>query len=261
MNNKLKVTAVCYLNTKPFLYGIFKSRLDEKIDLQLDIPSECARKLQAGEVDLGLVPVGALPHIPSCYLVSDYCIGTVGEVKTVCIYSERPLHELTHIYLDFHSRTSVELSKILLRDYWKVSPTLLPATPGYEQRMTGSVGGLVIGDRTIGLDKKFPFVYDLGEAWLRHTGLPFVFAAWVSLKPLSDKFQGLLNKALRTGIDAIPQLMYLLQSPHPDFDLEHYFTHHISYELDADKKKALSLFLKMMNQDKSLAERQVRAAM
>jgi len=248
-NKKLNVTAVSYLNTKPFLYGIFKNQLDEHIKLQLDIPSECARKLQEGEADLGLVPVAILPQLKQYHLISDYCIGTVGEVKTVCIYSEQPLEKLTHIYLDFHSRTSVELTKILLRDYWKITPTLLQAKPGYEQHIQDNIGGLVIGDRTIGLDQKFPYVYDLGEAWMAYTGLPFVFAAWVSAKPLPPKFLKKFNKALQTGLDAIPQLKFLLQSPHPDFDLEEYFTHHISYKLDTEKRKGLSLFLEMLATD------------
>ena len=55
----LKISAVSYLNTKPFLYGIFKSGLEQEVDLQLDIPSECARKLTSGEVDMALLPVAA----------------------------------------------------------------------------------------------------------------------------------------------------------------------------------------------------------
>ena len=55
--SKIRITAVSYLNTKPLLYGLFKSKLSGKIDLQLDIPSDCALKLKNGEADLGLVPV------------------------------------------------------------------------------------------------------------------------------------------------------------------------------------------------------------
>lgn len=244
---KLNVTAVSYLNTKPFLYGIFEKKLDRKISLSLDIPSECARKLASGEADLGLVPVAVLPQLPTPYLVSDFCIGTVGEVKTVCIYSQRPIEEVTHLFLDYHSRTSVELTRILLRDYWKVSPELIPARPGYEDQIAGTGAGLIIGDRTIGQDKRFPFVYDLGKAWLDLTGLPFVFAAWVSNRPLDPGFIAELNEALQAGIDSIPQLIYLIPPPHPDFDLETYFTRYISYPLDAAKHKGLERFLSYLD--------------
>ncbi|NUQ24486.1 MAG: menaquinone biosynthesis protein [Saprospiraceae bacterium] len=240
---KFKVTAVSYLNTKPLLYGLFKSRVSEKIDLQLDIPSVCAQKLERGEADLGLVPVAIIPELSSPRLVSDYCIGTVGAVKTVCIYAEQPLEQLEAINLDYHSRTSVELVKILLEKYWKLSPQLLPAAPGFEQQIQGKTGALVIGDRTIGLDLQYPYVYDLGAAWMAYTGLPFVFAAWVSNKPLPEDFIAEFNEALHLGIEAIPELIYLIPRPHPQFDLQDYYTQNISYQLDDDKRKALKLFL------------------
>lgn len=243
---QLKVTAVSYLNTKPFLFGIFKSGFDKQIDLQLDIPSECARKLSSGEADLGLVPVAVIPELETPHIISDYCIGTNGTVKTVCIFADCPIENLTHLYLDFHSRTSVELVKVLLDSHWQLSPTLLQATPGFEEKIGGSTGALIIGDRAIGLDEKHPFVYDLGEAWLEMTGLPFVFAAWVSNRPLETGFIKQLNAALKTGIEEIPQLMYLLPSPAPRFDLRGYFTENISYVLDQQKRKALDLFLKIL---------------
>lgn len=244
---KLKATAVSYLNTKPLLFGLVQSGMDEEMDLQLDIPAECARKLAAGEVDLGLVPVAVIPELPQAYIVSDYCIGTVGAVETVCIYSQRPIEELKAVYLDFHSRTSVELAQILLEEYWHLQPVYLPSTEGYIDKIEGNIGGLVIGDRTIGLEKRFPYVYDLGEMWMKHTGLPFVFAAWVSTKPLATDFITRFNYALQIGVEHIPQLMYLLPSPHPDFDLEKYFTKYISYTLDKEKRQALRLFLSRLD--------------
>ncbi len=244
---KLKVTAVSYLNTKPLLYGLVHSPVARQIDLKLDIPSICAKRLKEGDAGLGLVPVAVIPELDTPHLVSDYCIGTVGAVKTVAIYSERPLEEVEELYLDHHSRTSVELTKLLLRDYWQASPELVPATDGYIDTLGGARAGLVIGDRTIGLEDRFPYVYDLGDAWLQHTGLPFVFAAWVSNEPLDPEFVKDFNEAMRQGIAHIPELMYLLPSPHPRFDLEEYFTRHISYGLDGEKRKALARFLEAVS--------------
>ncbi|MAT53318.1 MAG: ABC transporter substrate-binding protein [Saprospirales bacterium] len=239
----LKISAVSYLNTKPFLYGIFKSGLEQEVDLQLDIPSECARKLTSGEVDMALLPVAAIPDLGEAHVVSDFCIGATGAVKTVCIFADRPLEELTHIYLDYHSRTSVELTRILLSEHWKLNPVLLPAKPGFETEIRESTGALVIGDRAIDLHHKHAFAYDLGEAWVEFSGKPFVFAAWVSRQALDPGFEERFNKALQTGIDQIPQLVYILPTPQPGFDLKAYFTENISYPLDADKKEGLKLFL------------------
>lgn len=246
MDKKIRVTAVSYLNTKPLLYGLFKSPVAAELDLQLDIPSICAEKLRTGQADLGLVPVAILPELAHAYIVSDYCIGAEGAVKTVCIYAEKPLEELKTIYLDYHSRTSVELARILVREFWKVKAELVPAKPGFENKIQGDTGALLIGDRTMGLESKYPYIYDLGEAWMQHTGLPFVFAAWVSTRPLDPAFIQRFNAALKLGLDYIPELIYLLPSQ-PDFDLKTYYTKYISYPLTEGKKEALRLFLGKIN--------------
>ena len=238
----MRLSAVSYLNTKPFIYGLYKSSLSDYIELSLDIPSVCAQKLLDGSVDIALTPVAIIPELPQAYLVSDYCIGANGEVKTVCLYSEKPLPEIRRVFLDFHSRTSVMLTRILLEHYWKLTPELVPASPGFEQEIKGDTAGLLIGDRTIGLDQKFPYVYDLGTAWTTWTSLPFVFAAWISVKPIKEDFTRQFNEALRMGLEHLPELMKILPTI-PNFDLHSYYQNNISYELDQAKWKALQMYL------------------
>ncbi len=251
----MKLTAVSYLNTKPFLYGIFQSGLDSELEISLDMPSVCAQKLLAGEADLGLVPVAVLPEIGESWLVSDFCIGSVGAVKTVSIFSEKPLAEIENVFLDFHSKTSVNLARLLFEVFWKQKVHFLPAREGFENEIRGATAGLVIGDRAIGLERKFPFVYDLAEAWTDWTSLPFVFAAWVSRRPLPDDFLQKFNAALRLGLDSIPQLSMLI--PPPDaglFDLKKYYTQNISYELNSLKINGLELFLSKLAPDFDLSK-------
>ena len=241
-----RLVAVSYLNTKPLLYGLLRSDIQSQLTMDLAIPSECARRLLVGEADIALVPVAIIPELPEAHIISDYCIGADGAVATVCIYGDVPIEEMTSIYLDHHSRTSVMLTRLLLQEYWKLNPKLVAAEEGYIDRIGGTTGGLVIGDRTIGLEERFPYVYDLGEVWKTHTGLPFVFAAWVSVKPLAPDFVVAFNKALREGMEHLPELQLLLSSPHPDFDLVEYFTHHIDYDLDGPKREALARFLEFV---------------
>lgn len=240
---KYRMVAVSYLNTKPLLYGLLRSTLTEELEMDLAIPSECARRLQDGEADIALVPVAIIPELPEAHIISDYCIGTDGAVATVCIYGDVPLEEMTSIYLDHHSRTSVMLTRMLLQEYWHHDVKLLAAEEGYIDRIGGTVGGLVIGDRTIGLEERFEYVYDLGTTWKEHTGLPFVFAAWVSVKPLAADFVQRFNAALAEGMEHLPELQLLLPSPHPNFSLTEYFTRYIDYNLDAGKREALGRFL------------------
>lgn len=238
----MRLSVVSYLNTKPFIYGLFRSSLSDQIELSLDIPSMCAQKLLREEADLALTPVAVIPDLPEAYLVSDFCIGATGAVQTVCIFSEKPIGEVRRLLLDFHSRTSVALAPILCREYWGVEPEWVPAYDGYEQHIGGDTAGLVIGDRAIGMEKRFPYTYDLGQAWKDWTGLPFVFAAWVSTRPLPDDFVRRFNEALADGIAQIPQLVKILPTL-PGFDLEAYFRQNISYDLDEAKWLGLQRFL------------------
>lgn len=245
----MRVTAVSYLNTKPLLYGLLSSDLHDELDIQLNIPSVCAQRLIDGEADMGLIPVAALPEIPDWQLISDFCIGTDGPVRTVCIYSQRPIEELDTIYLDFHSRTSVMLTRLLLRNHWQLDPELVDARPGYEDKIKDKVGGLVIGDRAIEWEPRFAYRYDLGEEWKKHTGLPFVFAAWVSRKPVPEEFIQRFNAALSAGLAALPELLLLLPNPRPDFDLEQYYRKYISYDLTSEKRRAMDRFLRFVQQE------------
>ncbi|MFH1937018.1 MAG: ABC transporter substrate-binding protein, partial [Bacteroidota bacterium] len=76
----IKISAVSYLNTLPFVFGIKTSGELDDIDLQLDIPSVCAEKLKHDEVDLALVPVGAIHELDHPIPVADYCIGAERDV-------------------------------------------------------------------------------------------------------------------------------------------------------------------------------------
>lgn len=242
---KLRVTAVSYLNTKPFIYGIFRSELSDMIDLSLDIPSVCAQKLASGEADLSLAPVAIIPNLSDAYLVSDFCIGATGPVQTVCIFSEKPLQDIRYLFLDFHSKTSATLVPLLCQQYWKIHPEIVPATEGFERHIGGDTAGLIIGDRAIGRERDFPYVYDIGSAWTKWTGLPFVFAAWVSARPLNPDFIHRFNAALKSGIAHIPELTKIIPAI-PGFDMQAYFQKNISYELDEMKWQGLQRFLNML---------------
>ena len=243
MDDKIKISAVSYLNSKPFLYGLFRNDFDKTFSLSLDYPSECGRKLANSEADLGLIPVALIPQIKNAQIISDFCISADGPVKTVCIFSSLPLEEVDSIYLDYQSRTSVQLLKVLLRDYWKLNPNLIEAPLDYIDKIGGKTAGLIIGDRSFGLEKKYPYVYDLSEAWKNYCGLPFVFAAWVSNRELPQDFINDFNACLADGIERKNQVAQLFQSSHLNFDVYEYYTKYISFDFDSLKKESLNYFL------------------
>jgi chorismate dehydratase len=184
---------VSYFNTQPLLLGIEKADFLSKIELVKDYPAKVAQALIDGQIDIGLVPVAITPLLSNPHIVSDYCIGTKTKVASVAIFSKVPMEQIESIYLDYQSRTSVQLARILLKDYWKKDIQFLQAEEGYIQAIGGTTAGVIIGDRALANLTEFEYVYDLGEAWIEHTGLPFVFAAWMSNQPIPDDFKSMFN--------------------------------------------------------------------
>ena len=237
--NKIKISAVSYTNTKPFIYGIEHSALLDQIELSLDIPADCAAKLIDGQVDIGLVPVAAIPQIPGAHIIADYCIGSVGAVNSVFIFSKVPVAEIRSVKLDSHSRTSNNLAKVLLKFHFG-------QIVGYSTDPEEETDAIVlIGDRTFGKKEEFAFVYDMGEEWMNFTGLPFVYAAWVANKPIQQSFINDFNEALCFGLSKRKDLLAELPK-HSNFDLDDYLMHKLDFELTDKKREALNLFLSYM---------------
>src|SRR5258705_12322934 len=130
---KIKVSCVSYLNSRPFIFGLQNSPVSNEIELSLDVPSECANKLIDGIVDIGLVPVSVLDELNEFHVISDYCIGADGEVGSVLLLSDVPLDDIKTVLLDYNSRTSALLVQVLADKFWKVSPNWVDTDENYEQ--------------------------------------------------------------------------------------------------------------------------------
>ncbi|WP_395803654.1 menaquinone biosynthetic enzyme MqnA/MqnD family protein [Daejeonella sp.] len=231
--NKLKVSAVSYTNSKPFVFGLMHSDILDKIELSLDIPSVCALKLIENQVDIGLVPVAALLQIPNYHIISDYCIGANGAVDSVFIFSNKPISEIKTIKLDSQSRTSNNLARVLIKNYWKCTPEFV--------EHENADAFVQIGDRTFGKKDQFLYHYDLSEEWFKFTDLPFAFAVWASNKAISESFKDEFNAALKFGLEQRDQVLNDLKSV-DNFDLSDYLMNKIDFNLNEDKLKAIKKF-------------------
>ena len=214
-----------------------------------DVPSECANKLIDGIVDVGLVPVAVLDELNEFHVISDYCIGANGEVGSVLLLSDVPLDAIRTVLLDYNSRTSSMLVQVLAEKFWKINPNWVDTNEYYEKAIAGDTAGLVIGDRTFSLKKRYKYAYDLAAEWQRFTNLPFVFAAWTSNKELDRDFVKRFNEALRNGLMNSERVVeeYKLSSG-SDINVLDYLENKISYSFDKRKKFSLELFMNYMHE-------------
>ncbi len=246
LHQKIRVGAVSYLNAKPLTYGLERGGISGQIELIYAAPAVLADLLKKGEIDLGLVPVAALNFIPGSHVVGNHCIGSEGKVESVALFSDCPLDEITDIYIDFESRTSASLIRILLEELWKIEPRLIQAEPGYENLISGSVAGLIIGDRALKFTGKTINKFDLSAAWKELTGLPFVFATWITTQDLPEEFIQGFDKANGLGFGYLEEI--IKTADFREYDLMQYYTRDIRYRLDETKMKAIALFLDKLKQ-------------
>lgn len=238
---KTAIAMVSYHNTFPFLEGLRASDyVQDYMDLSLMHPAACADLYREEKVDIALLPVGALPHIGEHNIVTDFCIGCDGAVRTVCILANRELSSCTQLYLDHHSRSSAVLAQVLLKQKWgKVVPVATFDASDYTKEEGAAY--LFIGDKVYDHEGDFKHSYDLGTLWKETTGLPFTFAVWVARPSVQAELVNQLNIALADGVSRIPQL--LEEHYNTDYQMQDYITNRISYPLDKSKKMAMTLFL------------------
>jgi chorismate dehydratase len=247
--NKKKVSAISFYNTLPFIYGLKNSSVVENIELLLDPPAICADKLISGAADIGLVPVASISEIRNARIFTNYCIGADGPARTVILASDVPLEEIREIILDYQSRTSVQLIQVLVREFWHYKISFKMGTPGFEENdIKNTTAAIVIGDKAFVVEKKYKYSYDLAGIWKDITGLPFVFACWVTNCILEKEFTEKFESAIKYGVSHIPDAAKTAKfNGLKDIsDIEHYLTTNMSYNLDGKKKEGMNLFLNLI---------------
>jgi chorismate dehydratase len=248
--DKIRISAVKYANTYPFIYGLTTSGFDKKVILETDHPADCAAKLITGKADIGLIPVASLPLLKEYHIVSDYCIGANGNVRTVLLLSNCQFEEIETIYLDYRSRSSVALSKVLAKTSWNREFRWMNTSKGFDFRNIGMKEAVVlIGDQCFEYEKSFRYKIDLASEWKNFSGLPFVFACWTANRIMEKNFIGEFNQALKLGVTNIEKVVMKFGNTGTITGdiLQKYLTENIDYDLNEEKKKGMKLFLELMS--------------
>jgi chorismate dehydratase len=240
-----RVAAVSYLNTVPFIYGMEHAD-DLRAALLLSPPSGCARAFSAGLADIALVPTGALPTLDDAHIITPFCIGASGRVRTVTLMSDEPLERIERVYLDPHSMTSALLVQVLCKHHFNIAPRFV-SLDDYARVDAPAAGDgfMLIGDKVFDYEGRLAHTWDLAEEWERMTGLPFVFAVWVAREGVPREAVEALEAALAYGTAHIREAIAHCGHSGKPYALD-YLTRNIDYRFDEAKHRALTLFKQMM---------------
>ncbi len=222
------------------------------------VPSVLAPRLARGECDVALIPI--VEHLRGVgeKIISRACIGSYGAVRSVLLFSRVAPQDISNVAVDSSSRTSVALLRIILSDAHNIAPAFIEHAPDWRVMLQLNHAALLIGDRALEatlenqneIDSGRLHVLDLGEAWLRLTRLPFVYAAWVSRRGLESEREAelavLLNAARDEGVRNVGQLACdnVIPTRLSSAQIEDYLRHAITYELSDEYRKGLEEFAK-----------------
>lgn len=247
----LRVGCVRYLNSRPLIHG-------HDAQVQFAHPAQLADDLAAGRLDAALVPVFELfLRPPGTYRVVDgVAIASRGNVGSVFLAHRGKISELRRVWLDGASRTSANLLRVLLAEFYGLSPEYveLSAAEGMFAPSDSGEAHLLIGDQAITYRAKHGGslrYFDLGEQWRLATGLPFVFAAWLLRAGLPRA--PLVAQTLRAWRDAgrqrLSEVIAAAEATrrYPRGFPDRYLTEMIRYDLGAAEKVGLAEYGRLLH--------------
>lgn len=243
---RLPVSLVSYLNTKPLIYGLERDLIKHRFEMRRDVPAVCARRLTDGEVELGIIPsIEFVKGRGNWKIVPDLCIASRSTVTSVNLFFKSGLHKLNTIALDTSSRTSVALLKILLREKYQLSPDFIEMSPDLDLMLEQADAALIIGDKALNYQVNHKNYIDLGEEWHDMTGLPFVYAFWAgheySLTP--PDVLAILG-SYQLGKKHLPEIAreFARNQPHGWELYYNYLDQHICYSFGGNEQNGLLEF-------------------
>ncbi len=248
----LRISAISYLNTAPLMWDFEHGNAGQDFEISYTLPSNCARALQAGTADIGIIPAAAYTSIPGLAILPGVAIASRRPVRSILLVSHMAIEKVRTVALDTSSMTSVALTKVLLETFLGGGRTFHSMAPDLNQMLAACDAALLIGDPALQVDRSRYVSLDLAEEWIRHTGKPFVFAFWAvrqqALDPAREKdalaeiFQRSRDHGLEpASLDHIAS-QWAPRLELTEKDVKSYLTESIYYQLDEPCLEGLRLF-------------------
>ena len=238
----LRVGRMPYLNS-----AVFYQFLPEGPWQLTDMPPRAmARAVERGELQAGPLPVAEVFRLgDTLRRLGDIGVAATGPATSVQLFSRRPVEDVAggRVGLTSESATSVQLVRILFRDWWRIEPGEYVGTDDSNDAL------VLIGDTALEARNRlsgYPYRYDLGEEWYKLTGLPFVFATWVARADapsgLTGDFQAALESALERGLARVDQIAAETTLFGQDAARAAQYVRHFTYRLGEDEYRGMGEF-------------------
>ncbi len=242
-----RIGAISYFNTRPLIY-----QLDQHphVELTRAVPAQLAHAINTNTVDTGLVPSIDYQHNGNDWLILPIAaIASDGPVLTVRIFSRQPPEKIHSLACDPDSHTSVTLAQIVwqLKYHRSLDTTALPS------RFDSADAVLLIGDKVIGQLDRWPYQFDLGQAWNELTQLPFVYAFWAvaaRAKNTCEPLVKILRQAFQQGSANLQAIIDRYAEEH-GFDTNlarKYFAQNIHFDFGPKEQQGLKKFYELAHQ-------------
>ncbi len=244
--SQTRIGCVRYLNSKPLIHGHGNT-------VSFEVPASLADGLRSGRLDVALSPIFELIAHPGYRVVDEVAIACRGAVFSVYVAYAGELAGLRTLYLDADSRTSFNLQRVVLANFYGLRPRCVLTEGGKPPEvLREGEGALVIGDPAIEFRLRHGERYryfDLGEEWEKATGLPFVFAAWLVRAEVPEAEARALGNALRgwraEGERRVEEIV-AGEGRYPAEVSRRYLTEFIRYSFGEEEKRAVRLFAQLL---------------
>jgi len=248
----LRISAISYLNTAPLMWDFEHTEVGSAFEISYTLPSACARALEAGTADIGIIPAAAYAQVAGLVVLPGVAIASRRPVRSILLVSRVPVEKIRTVALDTSSLTSVALTKILFEKWLGGGREFTSMVPNIEEMLSEHDAGLLIGDPALQIDRSRYLTVDLAQEWIRHTGKPFVFAFWAvrqnALRETapSQDLAAVFQQSRDHGLEPA-NLDQMAREWAPrlglkESDVRTYLTENIYYHLDAACLEGLQLF-------------------
>lgn len=251
----MKLGYIDYLNCYPFYFRMFEKQAVNGISIHPGYPCMLNKMMADRQLDMSPISSATCAEIANDVIVfPQFCLSSVGYVGSVILVSKRPIEDLNQkkVGITSASHTSEVLLKILLKKFYNLEPIYLPTQP--RPALKDMDAALVIGNDAMAISSEpIPYVYDLGDLWLRKTGFPVVFAVFAVRECVVEKYSSQIKSVVSSYHRSLccleeerEHVVSKARAKYPDiiYDINSYFDL-LEFKFDDELKKALMFYYSM----------------